>query len=88
MFYKELVNKELFNDNSQRNKSHNGLIIEKNRTGDLFLSNRLKTSFVGRIYFLRHIFTLSDIQKTHKQRNSGNTQNKVLLNILMITRCF
>ena len=45
MFYKELVNKELFNDNSQRNKSHNGLIIEKNQTGDLFLSNRLKTSF-------------------------------------------
>lgn len=27
MFYKELVNKELFNDNSQRNKSHNGLLI-------------------------------------------------------------
>ena len=47
MFYKELVNKELFNDNSQRNKSHNDLIIEKNQTGDLFLSNRLKTSFVG-----------------------------------------
>lgn len=46
MFYKELVNKELFNDNSQRNKSHNGLIIEKYQTGDLFLSNRLKTSFV------------------------------------------
>lgn len=46
MFYKELVNKELFNDNSQRNKSHKGLIIEKNQTGDLFLSNRLKTSFV------------------------------------------
>ena len=35
MFYKELVNKELFNDNSQRNKSHKGLIIEKNQTGDL-----------------------------------------------------
>lgn len=47
MFYKELVNKELFNDNSQRNKSHKGLIIEKNQTGGLFLSNRLKTSFVG-----------------------------------------
>lgn len=27
-------------------KVDNGLIIEKNQTGDLFLSNRLKTSFV------------------------------------------
>lgn len=27
-------------------KVNNGLIIEKNQTGDLFLSNRLKTSFV------------------------------------------
>lgn len=27
-------------------KVNNGLIIKKNQTGDLFLSNRLKTSFV------------------------------------------
>lgn len=27
-------------------KVNNGLIIEKNQTGKLFLSNRLKTSFV------------------------------------------
>lgn len=31
MFYKELVNKELFNDNSQRNKSHKGLILKRIR---------------------------------------------------------